>query len=127
MLLPLTCKVSAANAADNLMGIPLYVICCFYLVAFNIFSLYLIFVSLINMCLRVFLLGFILFGTLCFLDLGDYFLSHVRDVFYYNLHAEALLPTLKTGVSSGKQWHQHLDSEKRFYDIKIGKTFPRST
>ena len=32
------------------------------LAAFNIFSLYLIFDSLINMCLGVFLLGFILYG-----------------------------------------------------------------
>ena len=31
----------------------------------NIFSLYLIFDSLINMCLGVFLFGFILYGTLC--------------------------------------------------------------
>ena len=34
------------------------------LASFNFF-LYLIFVSLINMCLGVFLLGFILYGTLC--------------------------------------------------------------
>ena len=47
------------------MGIPLYVICCFSLAAFNIFSLYLIFVSLINMCLAVFLLGFMLYGAFC--------------------------------------------------------------
>ena len=46
------------------MGIPLCVICCFSLTAFNIFSLCLIFVSLINMHLGVFHLGFILFGTL---------------------------------------------------------------
>ena len=38
------------------MGIPLYVIRCFSLAAFNIFSLYLTFDSLINMCLGVFLL-----------------------------------------------------------------------
>ena len=38
------------------MGIPLYVICFFSFVAFNIFSLYLIFVSLINMCFGMFLL-----------------------------------------------------------------------
>ena len=38
---------------------------CFSLVAFNIFSLNLIFVSLINMCLGVYFLGFILYGTLC--------------------------------------------------------------
>ena len=42
------------------MGIPLCIICHFSLAAFNICSLYLIFVNLINMCL-----GFTLFGTLC--------------------------------------------------------------
>ena len=48
------------------MGIPLWVICCFSLAAFNIWSLlkYFIFLNLINMCLGVFHLGFILFGTL---------------------------------------------------------------
>ena len=46
------------------MGIPLCVICCFSLAAFNICSLCLIFVNLINMCLEVFHLGFSLFGTL---------------------------------------------------------------
>ena len=45
------------------MGIPLCVICCFSLPAFNICSLCLIFVNFINMCLGVFHLGFILFGT----------------------------------------------------------------
>ena len=35
------------KSADNHAGIPLYVICCFSLVALNIFSLSLIFVSLI--------------------------------------------------------------------------------
>ena len=39
-------------------------ICCFPLAAFNICSLCLIFINLINMCLRMFHLGFILFGTL---------------------------------------------------------------
>ena len=47
------------------MGVPLYVICHFSLVAFNILSLSLIFVILITVCLSVFLLGFILLGTLC--------------------------------------------------------------
>ena len=45
------------------MGVPMYVICHFSLAAFNSFSLNLIFVSLINMCRGVFLLGFILYGT----------------------------------------------------------------
>ena len=61
----LACRVSAERSAVNLTGIPLYVICYFSLAAFNIFSLYLIFDSLINMCLGVFLLGLILYGTLC--------------------------------------------------------------
>ena len=45
------------------MGIPLCVICCFSLAAFNICSLCLIFVNLITLCLGVFCLGFILSGT----------------------------------------------------------------
>ena len=47
------------------MGFPLNVTCCFSLAAFNILSLFLVFVSLISMCLGMFLLGFILYGTLC--------------------------------------------------------------
>ena len=46
------------------MGIPLCVICCFSLAVFNVYSLCFIFVNLTNMCLGVFHLGFILFGTL---------------------------------------------------------------
>ena len=46
------------------MGIPLCVICCFSPAAFNICPLCLILIILINMCLGVFHLGFILFGTL---------------------------------------------------------------
>ena len=61
----LACRVSAGRSAFHLMGIPLYGICCFTLAAFNIFSLYLIFDSLINMCLVMLLLGFILYGILC--------------------------------------------------------------
>ena len=38
--------------------------CCFSLAAFNILSLCVVFVSLVSMCLGVFLLGFILYGTL---------------------------------------------------------------
>ena len=73
------------------MGIPLSVICCFSPVAFNIFSSCLIFVILINMCLGVFRLGFILFGTLDFLGLGDYFLPHFREVFNYYLLKDFLM------------------------------------
>ena len=47
------------------MEVPLFIICHFFLVAFNILSLSLIFVSLSTMGLGVFLLEFILPGTLC--------------------------------------------------------------
>ena len=53
--------------------------------AFNICSLCLIFVNLINMRLGVFRLGLILLGLSGFLDLGDYFLPHFREVFNYYL------------------------------------------
>ena len=60
----LACTVSAERSAVKHMGFPLYVTCCFSLAAFNILSFCLVFVSLISMCLGVFLLGFILYGTL---------------------------------------------------------------
>ena len=81
----LACRISAEKSAGSLMGVPLYIICHFSLVAFNNL-LSLIFVYLITMCLSMFLLGFILPGTpLCFLDLGGFFISHVREVFNYNV------------------------------------------
>ena len=61
----LACRVSAERSAVKHMGFPWYVTCCFSLAAFNILSLCLVFVSLISMCLGLFLLGFILYGTLC--------------------------------------------------------------
>ena len=61
---PLAWRVSIERSTVILMGIPLCVICCFSLAAFNICSLCLIFVNLINMCLGAFCLGFILYGTL---------------------------------------------------------------
>ena len=56
-------RVSAEKSDDSLIGVPLYVICFFALPAFKIFCLTLILVSLISMCLGVFLLGFIFYGT----------------------------------------------------------------
>ena len=50
------------------------------LVGFNLF-----FISLINLYLSMFLLVFILPGALCFLDLADCFISHVKEVFSYYL------------------------------------------
>jgi len=68
-------SVSIERSAVSLMGIPLCVICCFSLAAFNICSLCLIFVNLINMCLGVFRLGFTCLGLSGFLGLGWLFPS----------------------------------------------------
>ena len=63
------------------MGVPLYVTCCFSMATFNILSL--TFAILITVCLGVIFFRLILFGTLCFLDLDTYFLSHIREGFSY--------------------------------------------
>ena len=68
------------------------VYCCFSLPAFNILSLCLVFVSLSNMCLGMFLLGFILYGTLCLLGLIDCFLFHVGEIFSYKVFKNFLIP-----------------------------------
>ena len=60
----MACRVSAERLVVKRMEFRWYVTCCFSLAALNILSLYLIFVSLISMCLGVFLLGFIQCGTL---------------------------------------------------------------
>ena len=61
----LSCRISVEKSADNLMGVPLYVICCFPLIDFSILSLSLIFVSLITMCCGTFFSGLTMPGTLC--------------------------------------------------------------
>jgi len=76
------------------MGISLCIICHFSIAAFNICFLYLIFINLINMCLEVYHLQFILFETLGFLGLGGYFLPHFREVFNYYLLKYFLMPFL---------------------------------
>ena len=77
----LACGISVEKSADNIIGFPLCVICLFSLIIFNnLLKLSITVVNLITMCLCVFLPGFILPGTLCFLDMVDYFLSHDREV-----------------------------------------------
>ena len=88
----LACRVFSERSAIKHTGFPLYVTCCFSLAAFNILSLCLDFVSLISICLGVFLLGFILYGTVCLLGLIDYFLFHVGEIFNYNLFKNFLIP-----------------------------------
>ena len=64
----LACRVPAEGSAVKHMAaettFPLYATCCFSLAAFNSLCLCLVFVSLISMSLGVFLLWFILYGTL---------------------------------------------------------------
>ena len=50
--------------------------------------------NLITMYLSVFPLGFILYGTLHFLDLGECFLSYIREIFCYFLFKYFLRPLL---------------------------------
>ena len=71
----LACKVYSEKSADNLIGVPLYITCCFFIAAFKILSLCLIFAIVYIMCLAVDLFGFILFKTLLsisFPKLGEF-------------------------------------------------------
>ena len=89
----LACRVSTERSAVQHMGFPLPVTCCFSLAAFNILSSCWVFVSLNSMCLGVFLLGFILYGTLCvsWIWWTFLFLSYVGEVLNYNLSKIFLL------------------------------------
>ena len=85
----LACRVSAERSAVKCMGFPLYITCCFFLAAFNILSLYLVFVSLISICLGLscFSLGSSCMGL--FVPLG---LFHIGKIFNYNLFKNFLIP-----------------------------------
>ena len=63
-------------------------------VAFNILSLSSVFAIVITVCVVLF--GVILFGTLCFLDLGDCSLSQVRQVFSFCVFRCILGPFLSS-------------------------------
>ena len=92
------------------MRIPLCVICCFSLAACNICSLCLIFGNLINMCLGVVLPWvYPVWDSLGFLDLGDYFLPHFKEVFNYYLLKYFLMAFLSSSSN-------HRDS----YDLNVG-------
>ena len=83
----LVCRVSIEKSADSLMGVPLYIFCHFFLVAFNILSLSLIFVTFITVRLSRCVPPWVYpaWDSLCFLDLVDYFLYYVWEVFSYYL------------------------------------------
>ena len=82
----LACRVSAEKSADSLMAIPLYIICCFSLVTFNIFFFVFNsfqFDSYVSQYVPPWI--YILWDSLCFLHLGDYYLPHFREVSNYYL------------------------------------------
>ena len=72
---------SLKRSAINFMGIPLCVICCFSLAAFNTFCLCVIFVSLINIFLTCF--------SLCLSCMGFYGLPGLDRLFPF-LYMEVL-------------------------------------
>ena len=86
----LACRVSVERSSVKHMGFPLHVTCCFSLAAFNILSLCLVFVSLINMGVPPCL--YPVWDSLCLLDLIDYFLFHVGEIFNYNRFKKFLIP-----------------------------------
>ena len=90
----LACRVSAERSAVKYIGFPLYATCCFSFSAFNILSLCLVLVRLISMSWCVSPWVYPVWDSLCLLDLIDYFLSHVGEIFNYNLFKNFLIPFL---------------------------------
>ena len=91
----LACRVSAERSVVKYMRFPLYVTCCFSLVAFNILSLCLVFVSFIrcvSWCVSPWV--YPVQDSLHLLDLIDYFLFHVGEIFNYNLFKTFFIPFL---------------------------------
>ena len=87
----LPCRVSAKKSAVNLMGVPLYVICRFSLATFNNFSIFNFcrFDYYVSRCVSPWVDP--VWDSLRLLDLGGYFLSHVREVFDYNLDRKSVV------------------------------------
>ena len=80
----LVCRVSVEKSADSLMGVPLYVTCHFSLVAFNSsVSHFCQFDYYVSQCVPLWV--YPAWDSLCFLDLVDYFLSDVTEIFSYSL------------------------------------------
>ena len=90
----LACTVSAERSVVKCMGFPLYVTCCFSLAAFNILSSCLVFFSLLRCVLGVSPWVYPIWDSLCFLDLIDYFLFHVGEIFNYCFFKIFLIPFL---------------------------------
>ena len=90
----LACRVSAERSAVKHMRVPLCFPCCFSLAAFNIRSLCLVFVSLISMSWCVSPWVYSVWNSLFLLDLIDYFLFHIGEIFNYNIFKKFVIPFL---------------------------------
>ena len=86
------------NQLLSLWGDCLYSICCFSLVVFNI-PLYIFFVSLISVSLCSPWV-YPVWDSLCFLNLSECFLFHIRECLVYNLFKYFLWPFISL-FSSG--------------------------
>ena len=84
MPLPSGLQISPEMLVDSLMRVPLYILVAFPLLILRFFS-FIFFTSLTLICLGVDLFGFVLFGTMCFLDLHICLLSQVREIFSYHV------------------------------------------
>ena len=88
------------------MGFPLYVTCCFFLAAFHALSLCLVFVSLISMCLGMFLLGFILYGILCaswtWLTISSSMLGKFSTIFSSNIFLYSFFFSSSSSAAAAK-------------------------
>jgi len=78
----------------TLWGFPCIFFAAFILLLLIFFSSYLIFDSLVNMCLCFHPWLYPVWDAVYFLDLDDYFFSYVREVFYYSLFKFFLRPFL---------------------------------
>ena len=77
----LDCRFSVEKFAISLIGIPLYVIFCFSLVASYVY--FLLVLLILSWCTSLWI--YPLWNSPGFLDLGGYFLFHVKEVFNNNL------------------------------------------
>jgi len=90
------------------MVFPFYVTCCFYLAVFNILYLCLVFVSLNSMYLGMFLLGFILYGTLCaswtWLTVSFYMLGKFSTIISSKIFSYLFFFSSSSGAPNFKCW-----------------------
>ena len=81
----LACNLSAETSVVDHMGFPFYVTCCLSFASLIFFHC-VQFLLVLFLCVSShFFLLYPVWDFLCFLDVIDSFLSHVRNVFNYNL------------------------------------------